>query len=279
MDEITVDGGSSDTGAVEGQETTEVTTQEPTQDEPAAPEAGAEEVTPEASDDEALESVKDDNGEEFIPKKAFAARIAKLTAQKHNAVNDALKTILSDPEALEMIRKASGDPSQASDEAATMDPVEKNLPVLSWLDKHGVTDPASRAGNIAFVDAIGETLLPQLRAMVDEHFAPVMKYIGKQEVGSFVASHPDAKANLPELQKMISSGRARNLQDAYALAMFGKKVQGAGAAAVKANTARQAKINATPIRRAVGNQVDTTGKPNTFAEAFAMAQKRLGVSR
>jgi len=147
------------------------------------------------------------------------------------------------------------------------------------LDKHGVTDPATRAGNIAFADAIGETLLPQLQAMVEERLGPMVSYIGKQEVNSFVSSHPDAKGYLPELQKLVSSGRARSLQDAYAIASFGKKVQGAGAAAIKANAARQVKVNATPVRGAVGNQVDTTGQPKTFREALAMAQKRIGANR
>ena len=78
MDDVTQAGEAVETSpAVEGQEEQEVVAQDEATDE-VAPEEGQTDETPEVSDEADPDIVKDDTGAEFIPKKVFDARLAKL---------------------------------------------------------------------------------------------------------------------------------------------------------------------------------------------------------
>ena len=277
MDDVTQAGEAVETSpAVEGQEEQEVVAQDEATDE-VAPEEGQTDETPAVSDETDPDIVKDDTGAEFIPKKVFEARLAKLTAQKHNAVEEFLAAAQSDPAVAEQLRQTLGVQSSAkTDETANGD-VAPNLPVLSWLDKNKIA-PELRPHYIEWADVMGQTLMPQLQAMVEERLSPMLSYIGKQEVSSFTRANPDAKAMMPQLQQMVSSGRARTLADAYVLHTHAAKLKGAGVAAVRSEKARQAKLVSTPIKRGAGSPGQTQRKPENFRDMLEMTAREKGFS-
>lgn len=276
MDDVTQAGDAVEqTPAADGQEDTEVVDQDQ-----AAPEATPEEGQSDEAEEQPEvdpDAVKDENGEEFIPKKVFEARLAKLTAQKHNAIQEFLSAAQSDPAVADKLLQSLGVQPSAKAAETPKDDVAQNLPILSWLDKNKIA-PELRPHYMEWADAMGQTLLPQLQAMVEERLSPMLSYIGKQEVNSFTSTHPDAKGMMPQLQQIISSGRARTLADAYVLHTHAAKIKGAGVAAVKTEKARQAKLTSTPIKRGAGIPGKTERQPNSFRDMLEMTAREKGFS-
>jgi hypothetical protein len=225
--------------------------------------------------------VKDDEGNEYVPRakydalaKGVSSRVGKVKA---SAMQELLSEAQSDPAVAEQLRQAIGVQPSAKAAETPKDDVAQNLPILSWLDKNKIA-PELRPHYVEWADALGQTLLPQLQAMVEERLSPMLSYIGKQEVSSFTSSHPDAKAMMPQLQQIISSGRARTLADAYVLHSHAAKIKGAGVAAVKTEKARQAKLTSTPIKRGAGIPGKTERTPETLRDMLEMTAREKGFS-
>lgn len=237
--------------------------------------AEGQEGAAEAPEGETEEAVKDENGEEFIPRKAFDARIAKLTAQKHNAISEFLTAAQNDPTVKAQLQEALGiTPAATADKDDGPDP--DVAPLMNFLEKN--VSPEHREHYTQFGDALATTLSAKFERMVEQRLNPMVQYIGKQEVSAFTRQYPDAKAIMPKLQQMVSGGRARNLEDAYTLATAESRIKGAGASALNAEKARAQKIAGSPINRRPQPSTKTTPKFTNIAEALAYQAKQMGYS-
>lgn len=248
-----------------------------TGDESATPPASLNEETTQQPDEaveegeQADEFVKDEEGNEFIPRKAFESRIAKLTAQKHDAAAQILESLKSNPEALQKFRSELGIPDSASSEKSD-DLTPDTSPFLSYLEKSVTKEHHDHYKGMA--EAMYAEITPRLREMWQAEMNPLLRYIGKQQVNQFKSSHADYPKYAAKIQEAITSGRARSIEDAYLLISHEDKVKGAGASAVKNEQNRQRKMN-TPIRRASGAQGNGQKKYTHLRDAIADAAKGL----
>lgn len=235
--------------------------------------AEGQEVSEEAPEGDTEETVKDENGDEFVPRKAFEARIAKLTAQKHNAISEFLTAAQNDPTVKAQLQEALGiTPAATEDKDDGPDP--DVAPLMNFLEKN--VSPEHREHYTQFGDALATTLTAKMERMVEKRLNPMVQYIGKQEVSSFTTRFPDAKQIMPKLQQMVSGGRARNLEDAYTLATAEARIKGAGASALNAEKARAQKIAGSPINKRPQQSMTVKPKFNSLAEAMAYAAKQTG---
>lgn len=233
------------------------------------------EVSEEAPEGDTEETVKDENGDEFVPRKAFEARIAKLTAQKHNAISEFLTAAQTDPTVKAQLQEALGI-TPAATEAKDDGPDPDVAPLMNFLEKN--VSPEHREHYTQFGDALATTLSAKFERMVEQRLNPMVQYIGKQEVSAFIRKYPDAKAILPKLQQMVTGehARARNLEDAYTLATAKDRIKGAGASALNAEKARVQKIAGNPINKRPQQSMTVKPKFNSLAEAMAYAAKQTG---
>lgn len=244
---------------------------------PVSDEAPTNEGQPPASEEgePEIEFVKDEEGNEFIPRKAFEARLAKLTAQKHDAASQVLEAIKSDPETRGQVLEALGiDPEVLSAPAKT-GPQEPTV-FEDFLSKN--VAPEQHAFHKQYADSVFQTMLPHFEKMLEERMKPVLSHIGKQEVNSFASKHPDYNKYAGKIRELIMSGRAKTPEDAYRIVTWDDKVRGAGAAALKTEKTRQTTLASTPIRKTGGIPGKTTVKPTSLRDAFEKTAKELGMA-
>lgn len=222
---------------------------------------------------EANDFVKDDEGNEYIPRKAFEARIAKLTAQKHDAVGQLLEAVNSSPEAKQKILEALGVSGSADSEQADDTGAPENSPFLQYLEKSVSKEYHDHYKGMA--DALYAEITPRMQKMYMDALKPVLSYIGKQQVDNFEKSVPDYGKYAPKIQEMVASGRAKTLQDAYILASHDDKIKGVGASAVKSEKARVQKLASSPIRKSPGVSANGPRKYASMREAMEDAYRKL----
>lgn len=253
-------------------------TPETVQSEDAVPQNVDETAVAETGDSE-LEYVKDDlTGQEYIPRTAFEARIAKLTAQKHEAGEAAIKSFLENPDSNPEVKqqlmerlgiKAPDAPTGAENAAPQSDEWDGFL--------KGNVSPEYHSLYTGLGNAMFSRMLPEIEKMLEARVTPMISFIGKQQVNSFKTSHADFPRYERKIQEYVKTGRAKNLEDAYALASYEDKVKGAGAAAVRAEKERKAKLASNPSRRTPGVPGQSQYKPKNLRDAFEQTAKKLGM--
>lgn len=224
--------------------------------------------------DQELEVVKDDQGNEFIPKAAFEARIAKLTAQKHNAAAQLIEAIKTNPEVKQQFEEALGHPISTESQDAAEPESDGPTPFEGWLDSAQI--PAEvRPHYKNMAESLFGTFMPHFQREIQNAIKPLLSVVGQQHVEKFASSNPDFNQYKGEIQKIMASGRAKTLEDAYKIASWDKKIKGAGTSAIQQEKARQAKLAATPVRKAQGNPASQR-KPANLAEAFRLKAEQIG---
>lgn len=224
--------------------------------------------------DEQIEFVKDDQGNEFVPRKALEARVAKLTEQKHNAINQFLESARNNPEVKQQLLEALGDQEPAS---SGQDVPESSEPTVfeGWL-KENVT-PEYHAHYKKMADALFNTIMPHFRREVESKMGPVLSFMGKQQVDRFAASHPDYKKYQGEIHKAVQSGRFKTLEDAYKALSYDDKIKGAGASAIQSEKQRQSRLANNPVKRFGGTPPASKQRPGSLGEALRQSAKELGL--
>lgn len=247
---------------------------------PAAPSESTEAPVQDQGDsgEQVEEFVKDEEGNEYIPRdrveKVVAARLAKMAEQKNAVVNNVLEAIRTDPETRKLVQEALGVP-----EAATSDQKAEATPESSAFDSFLASHvPAEHHAHYkAMSESLSATIMPHVQALLEQRIGPMLQFIGKQQVQSFASQHPDYEKYSGKIQDMVRNGRAKTLEDAYKIAAWEDKMKGAGAAAIKAEQARKSKLAGTPIRRASGVPGASKPKFGSFKEALRYNAQKHGM--
>lgn len=224
--------------------------------------------------DQEVEIVEDADGKKHVPYEAFKARMDKMAAQKHEAVEKFLESATSNPEVKQQLLQALGMQGK-EDVPASETTKEAEGPSLfdSFLQK-GV-QPELHEHYRGLAESMYGTMMPHIEQKIQQAIAPLLSVVGQQHVDKFSASHPDFTQHKPEIMKIMNSGRAKNISDAYILATHEKKIKGAGASALAQEKARKESLAKNPMRRTQGAPT-TQRKPGSLREAFEQAGQETG---
>lgn len=218
------------------------------------------------------EFVKDDQGNEFIPRAAFEARLAKMAEQKHNAIGQFVESLRSNPEAKQQVLEALGVKSDATG-SQSPEAAPETSQFETWMQQN--VQPEYHAHYKQMADAMYQTIMPHIREMYQSELKPILSVLGKQEVQKFATAHPDYGQYKDKINQLITSGRAKSLEDAYKIVAWDNKMKGAGAAALSSENARKAKLANSPIRRAQSSPAGRQ-KPGSLREAFEQSAREIG---
>lgn len=220
--------------------------------------------------------VTDNEGKKYIPEEAFKARLAKLTAQKHEGAEAKafLDSIRTDPVVREEFLKSlnleasRSDPSKGAEEPSSFDKFIAPLPKEHQEFYRG------------FMQAISPVFESYMEKRFKEQLGPVMSFIGEQRVKSFAQSNPGYAKYEKTVAELISSGRARTLEDAYKIASFDDRLKGASSAGAKAESERRNKQTRAPIGGPSRSSIQVKGKsPDSLKEAIALAAVETGYTQ
>ena len=254
-----------------------------TPDESAAPAASTESSeTPapeaEAKGDEDSDVVLDTEGNKYIPhdrvEKIIASRLAKMAEQKNAAVNNVMEAIRTNPEIRKQVLDELGVAEPASSDQQHPEPEESSA-FDQFLAQH--VPETHRAHYNGLYDAVGASIMPHVKALLEERLSPMLSFIGKQEINAFASKHPDYGRYAEKIKEAVRSGRFKSLEDAYRALSWDDKMKGAGAAAIQSEQARKAKQAGTPIRRAPGSGGNSKPKFGSIEEALRHHADRLGM--
>ncbi len=193
---------------------------------PTGESAAPAEHNPEANES-SEEFVKDDEGNEYIPRKAFEARLAKMAEQKHNAQASFIESIKSDPAVRQEFMQALGIQPQAAQPEADPTPKEP-----SAFDQWAASLPAEHQAHYrGLKDSFMAEVKSEMQAALDAVVSPILSHIGSEKISTFAKTNPDYDRYAPIVKEIILSGRAKNVEDAYILASHKDKIKGVSAAA------------------------------------------------
>jgi hypothetical protein len=221
------------------------------------------------------EFIKDEEGNEYIPRKAFEARIAKLTQQKHDARQQVLESLRSDPtfkkEFMESLNLGDNR-AESSEDTDEPTPFEK---FVSPLPQEHQSFYRNMAG------AIAQEFEGYLEGVLDkfkqEHISPIMGWIGEEKVKTFSAANKDYAKYQSKIYDIMKNGRAKSIEDAYVLASYEDKMKGAQNVGAKGEAERRDKLTRTPISKSsAGGMATRNGKPFGLREALEKAGAELG---
>lgn len=216
------------------------------------------------------EFVKDSDGNEYIPKKAFEERLAKLTAQKYDAKSALLESIKSDPAAKAEIMAALG-LNQTDNTDQTKESSEPTM-FQKWL---APLPPEHQAHYQGLVEAIAPDFESFVKEEIKNALAPYASYIGEQKVQSFAATNKDFGQYKSKIQEIMSSGRARTLEDAYVLASHEDKLKGVSAAVRSSEDQRRQQMQA-PSNGRPNQSGNFKQKPGSLRDALRQAARETG---
>ena len=204
-----------------------------TQVEPKVEEAVADEVsgvpkdnegtTPASEGDEKEpEVVKDESGNEFVPKKAFEARIARLTAQKNEGAKatEVLQMLRDNPDVRQQfIEELRGNQKRQEDPASKRSSaVSEYVSTLAEADR-----PAVRS----FVKAIGSEIqdyvdgsLKSLKQELVESMSPLRRAIGEGAVEKFFSKIPEAAAYKEQIRDLLNDNPKLTLEQAFKVSAY-----------------------------------------------------------
>lgn len=211
-----------------------------------------------------------DDGKQYIPKEAFDARIAKLSAQKNEA-REILETIKNDPtvrkEFLESLNVGdlSGKSSEDSEEPT---PFEQFLAPLPQ-------EHQAHYRNMA--QSMASEFTSFVQKHVKEQLGPIMRWMGEEKVNRFSQTNKDFGKYQQTVAKIMESGRATNVEDAYRLASFDDKIKGVFNAGQREEVERRNKIQRTPSAGQNSGGANTrNNKPMSLRESLNKAGAEFG---
>lgn len=224
----------------------------------AAKVAEEEKASKEAED----EVFKDAEGNEFVPRKAFDARVGKLTARaKENAeAAELLKAINDDPAVRKEFLSQYGQPEKKE--------VTKEGYVSSWGPYVDGLPKESQDAMRKFEQGIGpdikhmiQTEANKVRAEYDSKLQSIQEVIGEQELDKFVKAVPDAKSYLPQIHRLMADNEKLTVSQAYGAAASGDLFKKGMAAQKKESQDLKTKLLKTPVAKVGGGaQVKGSGK-------------------
>ena len=222
------------------------------------------------------------DGKEYIPKDAFLARINKLTAQKHDAIQGSALTeqILSDPQAVEKFRQFVKQELKETAGSSVTESAEKTDPLPTYRKwRSNIQDPAWGSLLDNFVGALMPDFESAVQSYVSDEItsalAPFKNYIGENITSTFFKGTPEAEKYRPQiLQEMKSSGVP--IEKAWKIIYFDQAVKlGRNTQAQKI---QQEKMRPKPPIAGPGTRsVPAQSKAKTLDEGINRAFDRLGI--
>lgn len=228
-------------------------------------------------DGEEPEFVTDENGNKFVPFEAFKARIDKLTAQKSAARNEVLEGLKSDPDfrnqmLAELKGAPNGEVSASNNASGEADESVDTHELDEWL---GGLPPEHQSHYTGMLKAYTPALMRHLDRAIAKATEPLMRAYGEQKVNEFKAKNKDFPQYQRDMEKIMGSGRARSIEDAYILASHESRLKAANAAGARGEAGRQEKLRSIPSNKGSGG-ISVKGKPATLAEALKRAAEETG---
>jgi hypothetical protein len=218
--------------------------------------------------------IKDKDGKEFISREAFEKRVAKLTAQKHEGsdAKSLLEAIRTDPviredfiKSLNLEASRTDAPKDEIDEPTSFDKFLAPLP------------PEYQAHYRGFMQAISPVFEGYMQKLVQDQIGPIRSWIGETKVRDFAKSNPDYARYESQVAEIISTGRAKSLEDAYKIASFEARLKGASNAGAKAEADRRAKLSKAPLTGKDRGSLQTKDRaPNSLRDAIMKAASETG---
>ncbi len=243
------------------------------QDAPVDGSQGGEQNAPADEGGQGDEFVKGEDGQEYIPRKAFEARLAKLTAQKNEGqtARELLESIKNDPvvrkEFMESLNIGESR-TNSSEESNEPTPFEKFLAPLPQ-------EHQAHYRNMG--QAFADEFKPFVESYVKEQLGPIMGWIGQEKLRNFSQTNKDFGKYERDVAKIMQEGRARSVEDAYKLASFEDKMKSVFNAGQKGESERRNKIASVPSSGRNSGGVTVKGnKPMSLRDALNKAGQELG---
>ena len=226
--------------------------------------------------DETDEFVKGEDGTEYVPRKAFEARIAKLTAQKHESADAAsfLETIKNDPAARQQFVDALGvGKPDGADQSGPTGPNTWD----SWLQKH----PPEYQSHYR---EMAQALAPEFESFVEKFvgdsiekaISPLRRWVGDTEVTNFSQKVKNFGEFRPAVQGLMEKHPNLYIEQAYKLASY-DSVFGRGRKVGQQTTQqRKVKIGGLPPRGGPGGAPTGSG-PMDLDAAVSKALDSAGI--
>jgi hypothetical protein len=216
------------------------------------------------------EFVKDDDGNEYIPRKAFEARIAKLAAQKNDAKSAFLEAVRNDP----AVKKEFMDILKGEESAAASEQSDEPTPFEAFLSP---LPPEHQAHYRNMGKALAAEFETFVQSSIEEAMAPVKSWIGQTKVESFEKTNKDFPKYRKQVADIMSAGRAKNIDDAYILASYHDRMKGASSVGAKQEQERREKMARIPSagRNIQGSQTTQKG-PKGLKAVLARVGPELG---
>lgn len=224
-------------------------------------------------DGDEVSFIKDDAGKEFISREAFEKRIATLTKQKHEGgeARALLESIRTDP----LIQKEFIKSLNLEEQRASS-PNEANEP-NSFEKFIAPLPPEYQAHYRGFMESISPIFESFVKSEMDKAIKPIMSWIGESRVKSFASENKDYAKYEPKIAEIMSSGRAKTLEDAYKIASYETRLKSVSQAGAKAEASRQDKLNRTPFAGKGQPTLRTQGKkPDSLKESLQKAAEQIG---
>lgn len=245
----------------------------------------------EGQDDLSKEFVKDNEGNEYIPKKAFDKRIAALTA-KNKEAEEYVESLRNNPEVrAQFLKEIEGKSEAAKDESESPEGETSKAPgwtnLSNWINKLS-KNPEHRAFYTEQMSALINDLNPILEHVVqsrlDKALAPYKKFVGETAVKSFSSENKDfLKYEQAVYKKMKESGMS--LEDAYAVVRskdLEKEVAALKAGKTPGSPTQKSReqLNRTPITKRAPNSIGKT-KPGfaSLDDAIADSMRELNMGK
>jgi len=230
--------------------------------------------TPPAEDDSGV--VKDDAGVEYVPKKAFDARIGKLTAEKKENAEAAelLKSIDSDPDIRQQFIEKYG----LNKVPTKIDDLGKSKYQSTWAPYVNKQSKESQGAMREFEQALGPEIeqlvqrkLDKQQEAFEKEIVPLRTAFGEQHLEKFLGKVPEAKPYLPKIQKLMARNPNLSLEQAYGASAGSDMFKKGKDAQLKEVETRKIKLSKTPISKSGdGKQIKGSGKMN-FDEGIRAA--------
>lgn len=260
--EQTVGNGSSDTSGVGGDNSANND----------ATGSGASDQTPESGETQD-EFVKDDDGNEYIPRKAFEARIAKLSAQKNDARSFLLESIKSDPSVKKELMQALGIEENPNSSGQNTRENDEPTRFEKWI---APMPPEHQAHYRGLVEALVPDFEAYVKESIESALKPVLSHIGEEKIKTFSSTNKDFPRYQEKIHTLLSSGRAKTVEDAYILASHEDKLKQVSTSATRREENRQQTIQKPISKGSTSPGGPSQKKPQSLKEALMFSARQTG---
>ena len=198
-----------------------------------------------------IETIKNDEGEEFVPKKAFLARVAKLTSQRHEETDKASEAQSQAAKTSQLLNEIRSNPETRRQFAEAVAPEAPKAPRENKFQTYMATVPQNQRESVqglstAIISEVASFISDKLDGMTKQ-IEPLRTALGKSAVDQFYATVKDAKQYEDKIADMMETGRAKNIADAYTLASHGDQFSKGKAVGGKDANLRNQKLGKTPV--------------------------------